>query len=171
MLLFCLLAVVCRAAHYSFKVPANSGDGRCSSSNVTSFIFNTTISSPGAIAVFALNSPAFDYWKGRADLTPLSSIDNNTQFPVPFPPMSCFNPANSATNKTLYTTCNGENPPGFNFDPPQKMCVLVKNDQSNPLDVTLDATWPDSGDAQKKSGGSLSKRAFLPVILLLTLIC
>jgi len=157
LLLLALLPLAAQGADYSFKVSSNSADGRCSDKELTSFTYNTTISSPGAIAVFVCNQPAYDYWKTHTDLTPLASLTNDTAIPVPFPPMSCYNPQNTPQNTTLYTRCDAVMPDGFSFSPAQKMCVLVKNSGTTDLQIDLKAQWDTQKDdtavkiAQQKS--------------------
>ena len=97
--------------------------------------------------MFTTSPQGVQYLNTLSDLSALTNPNN--QNPVPFPPLSCWNPNNTATNVTLYQTCDGRMPANFRF-PSQPMCVAVKSDRSPGFTAQMEIQWLT--DAVKQKG-------------------
>jgi hypothetical protein len=114
---------------------------------VTGLTYNATISDPGALAVFLTNFPGKSLVESLGTNLSLLTNPNATVDAGPFPPMSCWNPNNTAQNTTLFKSCNAFMPTNFTFTQ-QSLCIVVVAPGSDlvptaqkPLDVQVDVDW------------------------------
>jgi len=140
-LLLLLLVPHIKADTYSVVVPAGSGNGTCSNGNVTSFSFTVTCPPPGLTAVLSCSTAAY------AALLPANLSDPATaSLPAPLLDMSCTSPNT--------TTC-AETFPTNRVLKSQIMCLLLKNDGTDPLTATIDVAWVyDTTGVSQTQGGS-----------------
>jgi len=127
---------------YQVVVPPHSGNGVCSSGDVTAFSYTVTASAPGLYAVLATSKPAYDA------LLPANLNDpSSASLPAPLLDMSCVGYGTTTCTKTF---------PANRKLKPQVMCILLKGEppiqgtrvplgtprpHSEPIQAQIDVTW------------------------------
>jgi len=125
-------------------VPPLSGNGTCSPGNVTALSFTVTCPTPGLSAVLAASQPAYNA------LLPANLSDpSSSSLPAPLLDLSCTSPNTTTCAKTF---------PANRKLRSQVMCILLKNDGSDPLTAHIDVTWTldtsgGSNDANASGNG------------------
>jgi len=142
---FTLLATIVAAVTgqtYNITVQPGAGNGICSQGNVTSFNYNVTSPSPGLTAVLACSTASYN-----ALINANLSDPSTANLPAPLLDMSCTTPN--------ITTCDETFPANRKLIA-QVMCILLKNDNSDPITAELDVNFTYASNSSSPTTGASS---------------